>query len=366
MSYLLVVEILVTTIIKKHRSKKVGLPPGTLIHIGEKKIGDIKITLIDYDNSNLEEKEIKSIDECFPFKDKPTVTWINVEGLHQIEILEKLGNFFGVHPLAQEDILNTDQRPKSEEYEGNTFIVLKMLSYNEKKNEIISEQVSIILGLNYVISFQEGIEGDVFDPVRARIRGHKGRIRQAGPDYLTYRLLDAVVDNYFIILEKLGQKIESLEDQLLGNPSTKTLQEIHYFKNEMIFLRKTVWPLRELISVLQRSESSLVQEPTRIYLRDVYDHTIQVMDSIESIRDMLSGMLDIYLSTMNNKLNQVMKVLTIIATIFMPPTFIVGIYGMNFKYMPELDWKYGYPAVLLIMFTIAVTMLVVFRKKKWI
>lgn len=353
-------------IIAKQRSKKVGLPPGSLVHIGKKKIGDIKITLIDYDDSHLEEKEIKSVDECFPFKDKPTVTWINVEGLHQIEILEKLGNFFGVHPLAQEDILNTDQRPKSEEYETNIFIVLKMLSYNEKKNEIVAEQVSIILGSNYIISFQEGIEGDVFEPVRERIRKHKGRIRQAGSDYLTYRLLDAVVDNYFIVLEKLGQNIELLEEELLDNPTTKTLQKIHHFKNEMIFLRKAVWPLREVVNILQRSESALVHEPTKIYLRDVYDHTIQVMDSIESIRDMLSGMLDIYLSTMNNKLNQVMKVLTIIATIFMPPTFIVGVYGMNFKYMPELDWRYGYPIILLIMLTIAVTMLIIFRKRKWI
>ena len=353
-------------IIKKHRLKKVGLPPGTLVHVGEKKIGDIKITLIDYDNSYLEEKEIKNIDECFPFKDKPTVTWINVEGLHQIEILEKLGNFFGVHPLAQEDILNTDQRPKLEDFDNNIFIVLKMLSYDDKRSEIITEQVSVILGTNFVISFQEGIEGDVFEPVRERIRGHKGRIRQAGPDYLTYRLFDAVVDNYFIILEKLGQKIEPLEEELLDNPTSKTLQKIHHFKNEMIFLRKTVWPLREVISTLQRNESALINEVTRIYLRDVYDHAIQVMDSVESIRDMLSGMLDIYLSTMNNKLNQVMKVLTIIATIFMPPTFIVGVYGMNFKYMPELDWKYGYPVILLIMLTIAVTMLVIFRKKKWI
>ena len=241
-----------------------------------------------------------------------------------------------------------------------------MLSYDEKKNEIITEQVSIILGTNFVISFQEGIEGDVFEPVRERIRGHKGRIRHSGPDYLTYRLLDAVVDNYFIILEKLGQKIELLEKELLDNPTSKTLQKIHHFKNEMIFLRKTIWPLREVISTLQRDDSALINEVTRIYLRDVYDHSIQVMDSIESIRDMLSGMLDIYLSTMNNKLNQVMKVLTIIATIFMPPTFIVGVYGMNFKYMPELDWKYGYPLILLIMFVITVTMLVIFRKKKWI
>ena len=347
----------------KKRSKKAGLPPGTLIHIGEKKVEKIKITLIDYDELNFEEKEINLVEECFPYKDKPGVTWINIEGVHEVGILEKLGNYFGVHSLAMEDILNTDQRPKIDNFDKNIFLVFKMLSYNDK--EIVTEQVSLILGSNFLISFQEGIEGDVFNPVRERIKGSKGKIRKEGPDYLAYSLMDAVVDNYFVILEKTGERIESLEEEVVINPTSKTLQEIHHLKREMIFLRKAVWPLREVISTLQREESSLIKGTTKIFLRDVYDHTIQVMDTVESFRDMLSGMLEIYLSTMNNRLNQVMKVLTIIATIFMPPTFIVGIYGMNFKHMSELEWKYGYPAVMVLMLLIAVSMLYIFKKKKW-
>ena len=349
----------------KKRSRKSGLPPGTLVHIGEKKIEKPVVTLIDYDESRFEEKEINVIDECFSYKDKPTVTWINIEGIHDTVLLEKLGNHFGVHPLAMEDILNTDQRPKIDNFDKNIFIVFKMLSYNDKNKEIITEQVSLILGSNFLVSFQEGIEGDVFNPVRERIKENKGKIRKEGADYLAYSLMDAVVDNYFVILEKTGERIESLEEETVINPTSKTLQEVHHLKREMIFLRKAVWPLREVISSLQREESSLIKETTKIFLRDVYDHAIQVMDTVESFRDMLSGMLEIYLSTMNNKLNQVMKVLTIIATIFMPPTFIVGIYGMNFKHMPELEWKYGYPVVMLLMFVIAISMLFVFKKKKW-
>ena len=350
----------------KQRSKKAGLPPGTLVHIGEKKLGEVKVTLFDYDETHVEEKEIKNIDECLSFKDKPTVTWINIEGLHRIEILEKLGNFFGVHPLAQEDILNTEQRPKSEDFTNNVYIVFKMLSYDNAKREIIPEQISLILGTNFVLSFQEGIEGDVFNLIRDRIRENKGRIRKSGADYLTYRLLDAVVDNYFIILEKLGNKIELLEEELSSDAKPKTLHEIHNLKKEMIFLRKSIWPLREVINNLQKGESPLIKDSTKIFLRDVYDHTIQIMDTVESFRDMLAGMLEIYLTNITNRTNTVMKVLTIIATIFMPPTFIVGIYGMNFKHMPELDCKWGYPAVMLLILAIALSMLCYFKKKKWI
>ena len=349
-----------------HRTKKAGLPPGTLVHIGEKKSEEVKITLFDYDEVHFEEKEIKNVDECYPFKNKPTVTWIDVEGLHQIDILEKLGNFFGVHPLAQEDILNTEQRPKSEDFTSNIYIVFKMLSYDNLKNEIISEQVSLILGSNFVISFQEGIEGDVFGSIRERIRGNKGRIRKSGSDYLAYRLLDSVVDNYFIILEKLGNKIELLEGELISDTKSKNLEEIHRLKNEIIFLRKSVWPLREVVNNLQKEESPLIKDSTKIFLRDVYDHTIQVMDTIEAFRDMIAGMLEIYLTNITNRTNTVMKVLTIFATIFMPPTFIVGIYGMNFKYMPELEWKWGYPAVMLFILLTILSMLLYFKRKKWI
>jgi magnesium transporter len=252
-----------------------------------------------------------------------------------------------------------------EDYGEYIYIVLKALDYNDKSNEIETEQISLILGANFVFSFQER-EGDTFDPIRERIRNGKGRIRSMGADYLAYALVDSIVDNYFIILEKLGEKIEFLEDKLVSHPTPETLQTIHHLRREMIFLRKAVWPLREVINSLERGESSLVKESTRLYLRDVYDHTIQTIDTIETYRDMVSGMLDIYLSSVSNRLNSVMKVLTIIATIFMPLTFLAGVYGMNFKYMPELGWRLGYPLIWLIMVGIGVLMLIFFRKKKWL
>jgi len=352
------------TLIKK-RSKKAGLPPGSLVHIGEKKAEIPKITVMDYDEAHFQEKEIKTIEECFLFKDKPTVTWINIDGLHQVEILEKLGECYGLHPLVLEDILNTDQRPKMEDYGEYLYIVLKMFNYNDKSSEIESEQISLVLGPNFVFSFQER-EGDTFNPIRDRIRNSKGRIRKMGADHLAYTLLDSIIVNYFIILEKLGEKIEFLEEEVVSRPKSETLQTIHHLKREMIFLRKGVWPLREVISGLERGESSLIKESTRIYLRDVYDHTIQTIDTIETYRDMVSGMLDIYLSSISNRLNAVMKVLTIIATIFMPLTFLAGIYGMNFKYMPELEWRWGYPTVWIAVILIGVSMLIYFKKKGWL
>jgi magnesium transporter len=350
----------------KKRSKKAGLPPGTLVHIGERRAGETKITLIDYDEANFQESEVKMVEECFSFREKPTVTWINVEGVHQVEVVEKLGNCFGLHPLVLEDILNTDQRPKIEIYGDYIYIVLKMLSGGDPSRLVESEQVSLILGSNFVVSFQEGKEGDVFNPVRDRIRSGKGFIRKMGSDFLAYSLMDTIVDNYFLILERLGEKIELLEEKLVAHPTTTALQEIQKFKNEMIFVRRVVWPLREVISGLGRKESPLVRETTEIYLRDVYDHVVQAMDTIEVYREMLSGMLDIYLSSVSNRLNSVMKVLTIIATIFMPLTFIAGIYGMNFKYMPELGWRWGYPAIWLIVVIIGISMLIYFKKKKWL
>jgi magnesium transporter len=320
---------------------------------------------MDYDEAHFQEKEIKTIEECFLFKDKPTVTWINIDGLHQVEILEKLGECYGLHPLVLEDILNTDQRPKMEDYGEYLYIVLRMLNYNDKSSEIESEQISLVLGPNFVFSFQER-EGDTFNPIRDRIRNSKGRIRKMGADHLAYTLLDSIIDNYFIILEKLGEKIEFLEEEVVTQPGPETLQTIHHLKREMIFLRKGVWPLREVISGLERGESSLIKESTGIYLRDVYDHTIQTIDTIETYRDMVSGMLDIYLSSISNRLNAVMKVLTIIATIFMPLTFLAGIYGMNFKYMPELEWRWGYPAIWFAVVLISVSMLIYFKRKRWL
>jgi magnesium transporter len=349
----------------KRRLKKAGAPPGILVYVGEKKVEKVRISYIDYDEQNFQEKQISNIEECFPFKTTPTVTWINIDGLHEVEIIEKLGKQFELHPLILEDILHTEQRPKYEDFEKYIFIVLRMLSFNEEFQAVESEQVSLILGANFVISFQECI-GDVFEPIRDRIRNAKGRVRKMGPDYLAYTLIDAVVDSYFAILEKVGEKIEFMEEELVSNPTEKTLQQIHNMKREMISLRKSVWPLREVISGVQRGESSIISEPTQIYLRDVYDHTIQIIDTIESFRDMVSGMLDIYLSSISNKMNAVMKVLTIIATIFIPLTFVAGIYGMNFEHMPELKWKWAYPGVWVVMLVITVIMLTYFRRKKWL
>ncbi len=350
----------------KKRSKKIGLAPGTLVHIGEGKAAPPRITIIDYDEIRFEEREVKTVEECFFFRDQPTVTWVNVDGVHETEIIEKLGQCFGFHPLVMEDILNTDQRPKMEIYGEYLYIVLKMLYGGDPEHRVEGEQVSLILGSNFVISFQEDKEGDVFNPVRERVRNAKGLIRKMGSDYLAYSLIDTVVDHYFLILERLGNQVELLEDELMTHPTDQAIQRIHAIRNEIAFVRRVVWPLREVVSSLGRKESSLIKETTEIYLRDVYDHTVQVMDTIETYREVISGLLDIYLSSVSNRLNSVMKVLTIIATIFMPLTFIAGIYGMNFKYMPELEWRWGYPVIWMIIVFIGVFMVVYFKKKKWI
>jgi magnesium transporter len=349
----------------KRRSHKTGLPPGTLVHVGERRVEKPRIRIIDYDETQLEEKEAQSIEECFPFKDKPTITWINIDGIHEPEIIEKIGNHFLVHPLVLEDILNTGQRPKLEESKDYLFIVLKMLQYDETTSEINAEQVSLIVGSNFVISFQES-EGDVFDHVRERIRKTAPRVRFMGADYLGYALVDAVVDGYFSILENLGEQIESLEDKLLRAPSSENLASLHELKRELVFMRRSVWPLREVVGGFDRLESELVHDFTRPYLRDLYEHAVQVIDTVETFRDMVSGLLDVYLSSVSNRMNEVMKVLTIIATIFIPLTFIAGIYGMNFEFMPELEWHWGYFAVLLIMTVIVIFMAFYFRRKKWL
>jgi magnesium transporter len=349
----------------KKTSKKAGLSPGTLVHIGEKKAETAKFALINYDQKQLQERELATIDESFPYKSTPPVTWINIDGLHEIDIIEKIGHHFDIHPLTLEDIVNTGQRPKAEDYDDYIFIVFKMLFYDDANDHITSEQVSLILGAHYLISFQEK-EGDVFNFVRERIRKSKGRIRKSGPDYLTYALIDATVDHYFFILERVGEKLEQIEEELLENPKPQTLQSIHSLKREMIYFRKQVWPIRELLNHLMHEESQLVQESSHIFFRDIYDHTIQVIDSIESMRDVLTGLLDLYLSTLSNKMNEVMKVLTIMATIFIPLTFVAGIYGMNFKFMPELDWKWSYPILWGVLVTIFVFMLFWFKRKRWL
>jgi len=349
----------------KKRLKKIGASPGTLVHVGEKKTEKTRISLIDYDEEHLQEKVLDNIEGAFPLKDLPTVTWINIDGLHDVDVIEKTGQRFNIHPLVLEDILNTGQRPKSEEFEDFVFVVLKMLYYDKNTKELNSEQISLILGRNFLISFQE-VQGDVFETVRERIRKSKTRIRKAGCDYLAYALIDAVVDHYFLILETLGENIEILEEEIIENPTRKSMQTIHDLKREMIYLRKQIWPIREVINSLVKGESSLLGEPVHLYFRDVYDHTIQIIDTIESFRDILGGMLEMYLSTISNKMNEVMKVLTIIATIFIPITFVAGIYGMNFKFMPELEWQWGYLMFWVIIAVVVGGMTTYFKKKKWI
>jgi magnesium transporter len=351
--------------VMRKAKQKAGLTPGTLVYVMERKVEKVRISIIDYDETQLEERKVETIEECFPFKDKPTVSWINIDGLHDVELIEKIGKQFGLHPLILEDIVHTGQRPKLEDFGDHVFIALKMLYYNKQKGEIESEQVSLIFGENFVISFQERV-GDIFDPLRERIRKGKGRVRKVGADYLAYALIDSIVDNYFVILEELGEKVEETEQELTVNPTLETLQAIRGFKKEMIFLRKSIWPLREVANSLERGESSLVDKSTLIYLRDVYDHTIQIIDTVESYRDMLSGMLDVYLSSISNRMNEVMKVLTIFAAIFIPLTFVAGIYGMNFSFMPELGWWWGYFGILLVMAVVAAVMLVYFKRKRWL
>ncbi len=351
--------------LSKKRSKKAGLPSGTLVYTGEKKDEKISIHVVDYDEANFIETELTSVDACIPYKNKPTVTWINVDGVHNVSMLEKIGECFGLHRLVMEDIMNTDQRPKMEDYGDYLYLVLKMLM-SGKNGDIVTEQISIILGPNFVLSFQEGIEGDVFNLIRDHLRTGKGRIRKMKADYLAYALIDAVVDNYFVILEKFGDKIETLETELIEQPTQKTVQKIYQLKREMIFLHNAIWPLREVVSSLGKHESSLITEATAPYLRDVYDHVIHIIDSVDIYREMLSSMLDMYLSSVSNRLNEVMKVLTVISLIFMPITFIAGVYGMNFKYMPELEWRNGYFLALFAMFGIGLSMFLYFKRKKWL
>jgi magnesium transporter len=324
----------------------------------------VRITVIDYDATHFEERTVGQISECFPFRDTETVTWINIDGLGNPKIIEDLGKCFTIHPLIVEDIFNTGQRPKMEDLDQYIYLSLKMLTFIDETKAIKIEHISMVFGHNFLISFQEDI-GDIFDPVRDRIR-KEGRIRKLGPDYLAYALIDAAVDNYFAVMEKLEEQVEDLEEELVGKPTPDSLQKISRLKKDMIFLRKSVWPLREMISNLEQSESALIKESTRIYLRDVYNHTIQVIDTLETFRDMVSGMIDIYLSGLSYKMNEIMKVLTLIATIFIPLTFVVGLYGMNFKNMPEIQWEYGYYSVLGVMALMVSGMLIYYRKKKWI
>ena len=349
----------------RHKLSKIAVQLPGIPHVnGETSNLPVLITVIDYDATYFQEKQVDQISECFPFRDTETVTWINVDGLGNPQLIEDLGKCFTIHPLILEDIFNTGQRPKMEDLGEYIYLNLKMLTYLITEKDIKIEHISMVIGKNFLISFQEDV-GDIFDPVRERIR-KDGRIRKFGPDYLAYALIDAIVDNYFAVMEKLEDQVEDLEEELVVSPTQESLQKINRLKKDMIFLRKSVWPLREMINNLERSESPLIKESTKIYLRDVYDHTIQVIDTLETFRDMVSGMIDIYLSGLSYKMNEIMKVLTLIATIFIPLTFVVGLYGMNFKNMPEIDWEFGYYSVLVVMGIMVVGMLTYFRRKKWI
>lgn len=349
----------------KRRIKKVGLPAGSLVYTGEQALGKVEVTLIDYDEQTFEERTLQSVDECAIYKARPTATWINVDGVNNPVMLEKIGECFGLHRLVTEDLMNVVQRPKVEDYGDYLFVVFKMLTYDEKEGRIVPEQVSLIVGDNFLLSFQEGVKGDVFPLIRDRLRAGRGKIRKMGVDYLAYSLLDAVVDGYFVILEKLGERIDLLEEELIARPGRPIVEQLYQLKRELLFVHKAVWPLREVVSSLVRRESPLIRETTAPYMRDVYDHVVQAIDSVEIYRDMLSTMLDLYLSSVSIRMNEIMKVLTIIATIFMPLTFLAGVYGMNFKHMPELEWKYGYLGAWIIMLGIGAVMVVYFKRKKW-
>ncbi len=342
-----------------------ALPPGSLVYRGEARTEPVRITVIDYDLEHHEQKEVERVEDCFPYRETKSTSWVNLSGVHDLDIIEKLGGHFHVHPLVLEDILHTSQRPKIEDHDHYTYIVLRMLQFGEQSGEVESEQVSLLLGRGWLLTFQEKA-GDVFEPVRERVLNPESRLRKNRSDFLAYALIDAIVDHYFIVLEKVGDRIEALEEVIRLKPDPDALQLIHHLKREMIFMRRSIWPLREVVNQLYKGEVALFEEGTRLYLRDLYDHTVQIVETVESLRDMLSGLQDLYLSMVSNRMNEVMKVLTIIATIFIPLTFIAGIYGMNFDNMPELHTPFGYFVVLAVMLSCILGMLLFFRRKHWL
>ncbi len=349
--------------INRQRSKKSFLPPGTVEVDISMQSQKVVITVLQFNENYIEEKIFSQIAELKDLSNSLCVTWINVDGIHDANVIEKIGSLYDIHPLTLEDIANTDQRPKFEDYDNYVVVMMKMLYYEAQLN---SEQLTIVLKNNVVITFQENHGGDAFYPIRKRLKEAKGRVRKFGADYLCYALIDAVVDSYFNILEVIGDKIELMDEQLIVEPTPDALKVLHAMKREMIFLRKSVWPVRDMVGSLERSETPLIQPTTDVYLRDVHDHVVRVIETVENYRDLINGMMDIYLSSLSNKMNEVMKVLTIISTLFIPVTFIVGVYGMNFDYMPELRSPYGYAATWLVMLTIMISLLYYFRRKKWL
>lgn len=348
----------------KHASKKAGLPPGALVHTGEQKIAESKITIIDYDEYGAQEYQAHAIEELCRFKNTDTVTWINIEGLHDVQLIADVEQNFNIHSLVLEDILNTHQRPKLDDYGDFLFIVLKGLMFDDENLNIKYEQISLVVLDNIVITFKEKAD-DIFIPVVQQLKNSKGHFRKQGSDFLTYLLLDTIVDQYFTFQDALDHYVVTLEDELLFSPVEATLSKIHKLRREVIFVRRSIAPVREILAVLIRCESKLIDEKTYIYLSDVYDHSIRVIEAMESYRDLVSGMIDIYLSSLSNKMNEVMKVLTVFASIFIPLTFIAGVYGMNFQYMPELAWKWSYPVLWGFFVVQIMFLLFYFKRKKW-
>ncbi|KAA3617704.1 MAG: magnesium and cobalt transport protein CorA [Calditrichaeota bacterium] len=345
-------------------SRKTGLVPGSPVFVGEQKQEKTLINLMDFDSGNYEFFDCKNIDDIFPYKDKESTTWVNVYGLHETEILSKIGKQFNIHPLVMEDVLNTKHRPKSEEFDEYIFFIIKMIQYSPGNDELDIEQISLVMNKNFVLCFQER-KGDLFHALRERIKNSHGRIRKSGADYLCYSILDVLIDNYFIVMEGLEEQIDKLEEEAL-EAKAESIQHINNFKQTIVHLRKNIWPLREMLANLVRNESAFFKESTLPFLRDSYDHVLKVVDSLETYRERIVGVMDIYMSATSFKMNETMKVLTIIATIFIPLSFFAGLYGMNFEFMPELKWKWGYFSLLGFMATILISMLFYFRHKKWI
>jgi len=350
--------------IKKKTSSNIGLPPGSIVYVGEKKVENVTITLTEYDENNLETYEIKSVEEIDPFTDTPQVTWVSVCGLHETDFLKQIGEKFKVHPLVLEDILNTDTRPKIEISEDYLFIVMKLLVYNAEHKILETEQVSFILGRTFLFSFSEKSD-EIFNPIKDRIKSQLGKIRKRGSDYLLYALMDVVVDQFFLAVEKVDERIETLDDEVLNTPERSQIEKIYNLKNLLLMLRRSAAPMREIVNQLIKDDGDLMDDSIVPYLRDLYDHTIHISESIELQREITSGLMETYLSMMSNKMNEVMKVLTVIATIFIPLTFIVGIYGMNFPNMPEMQWPWAYFAVWGVMIGVTALMLFYFKRKKW-
>jgi magnesium transporter len=346
-------------------SEKSGLPPGSLVHVGEVHAHEHKISVINYNKSILEKRTVKSIEELLPDKTSDTITWVIVDGLKDVSIIDAIGRHFDIHALVLEDILNTHQRPKFEEFDDYLYIVLKAISLSNEDFNIEYEQISLLILNNFVFTFMEK-PVELFDPILNRLNNDKSQLRNLGADYLAYIIMDTVVDEYFVLQDAFDELIESVEDKLLSDPSSQTLATIQKIKRELIFLRRSVSPLRELLAAIQRSESPLLNEKTRRYFGDIYDHAIRIIEAIESYRDLIAGMLDIYLSSVSNKMNETMKVLTVFASIFIPLTFIAGVYGMNFEYMPELKWHWGYPVLWIFFIGVSVFLLRFFKKKKWL